>query len=44
MFEVFRRLMRIYLESYPQDTDSLERFLKWSHNQYGYIYDQSRSK
>jgi len=44
LFEIFRRLAKIYLESYPDDSESLERFLKWSHNQYGYHYDDSRSK
>ena len=41
MFETFDRLVRIYLESYPNDTESLVRFMRWAHNQYGYTYGQS---
>jgi len=38
MFETFDRLVRIYLESYPDDRQQLERFLRWAHLQYGYKY------
>ena len=38
MFEVLRRLARIYLESYPNDREALERFLRWAHVQYGYTF------
>lgn len=41
MFETFDRLVRIYLESYPNDREQLERFLRWAYNQYGYTYGQS---
>lgn len=36
VFDMMRRLSRIYLESYPEDKESLERFLRWAHVQYGY--------
>lgn len=38
IFEVVNRLARIYLESYPNDREALERFLRWAHLQYGYEY------
>lgn len=38
MFEALRRMTRIYLESYPEDREGLERFLRWAHTQFGYIY------
>jgi hypothetical protein len=41
MFETLRRLARIYLESYPDDEESLQRFLRWAHQQYGYRDGQS---
>jgi len=44
MFEVFQRLARIYLESYPDDKTEIERFLRWSYHQYGYVYDDTRPK
>lgn len=40
MFETLRRLVRIYLESYPEDHAGLERFLRWAHSQYGYDHGQ----
>ena len=40
MFQVLQRLMRIYLESYPDDRESVERFMRWAFSQYGYIYDR----
>jgi hypothetical protein len=40
MFNVLQRLMRIYLESYPNDKESLERFMRWAFSQYGYRYDR----
>ena len=36
MFELLRRLARLYAESYPADREQLERFLRWAHTQYGY--------
>jgi hypothetical protein len=36
VFETLNRLARIYLESYPDDRQGLERFLNWAHSQYGY--------
>lgn len=39
MFEAIQRLAKIYLESYPNDREGLERFLRWAHSQYGYSYD-----
>ena len=44
LFEIFRRLAKFYIEGYPQDKESIERFLRWSHHQYGYTYEQQRSK
>lgn len=41
MFEVMNRLVRIYLESYPDDRQGVERFLRWAYNQYGYKYGNS---
>jgi hypothetical protein len=41
MFENLNRLVRIYLESYPDDKEGLERFLCWAHSQYGYEYGNS---
>jgi hypothetical protein len=38
LFETLNRLVRIYLESYPDDRTELERFLRWAHSQYGYVY------
>lgn len=36
IFEIISRLSRIYLESYPNDRQELERFVRWAHLQYGY--------
>ena len=36
VFETLNRLVRIYLESYPDDRQGLERFLNWAYSQYGY--------
>jgi hypothetical protein len=36
IFEMLNRMVRIYLESYPDDQGGLERFLRWAHSQYGY--------
>jgi hypothetical protein len=36
MIDTVNRLIRIYLESYPDDQESLERFQQWMHTQYGY--------
>jgi hypothetical protein len=41
MFEMLNRLARLYLESYPNDQEGLERFLRWAHSQYGYEYGDS---
>ena len=40
IFETFNRLVKIYLESYPEDREGLERFLRWAHSQYGYTFDK----
>lgn len=40
MFQVMQRLMRIYLESYPDDREAIERYIRWSFTQYGYRYDE----
>jgi hypothetical protein len=36
MIDTVNRLIQIYLESYPDDRESLERFQQWMHAQYGY--------
>jgi hypothetical protein len=36
MLETVQRLIRIYLESYPDDQHSLDRFQQWLFTQYGY--------
>jgi hypothetical protein len=41
IFEMINRLVKIYLESYPEDQEGLERFLRWAHAQYGYKYGNS---
>ena len=41
LFENLTRLVKIYLESYPEDREGLERFLRWAHTQYGYKYGNS---
>lgn len=41
IFEMLNRMVRIYLESYPNDQESLDRFLRWAHSQYGYEYGRS---
>jgi hypothetical protein len=38
LFENLTRMVKIYLESYPEDQEGLERFLRWAHTQYGYRY------
>ena len=40
-FEMLNRMVRIYLESYPDDQEQLDRFLRWAHSQYGYQYGKS---
>ena len=40
-FEMLNRMIRIYLESYPDDQEPLDRFLRWAHSQYGYQYGKS---
>jgi hypothetical protein len=43
MFDSIRRLARIYLESYPEDSEQVQRFLRWAHSQYGYVYEDGKS-
>ena len=38
IIETFSRLARIYLESYPDDKEGLDRFMRWVHTQYGDKY------
>ena len=40
VFAMLNRMVKIYLESYPDDQEGLERFLRWAHNQYGYNFNQ----
>ena len=42
VFDTLSRLVRVYLESYPEDQEGVERFLRWAHTQYGYIYDNTK--
>ena len=41
MIETFNRLSKIYLESYPDDKESVDRFLRWILTQYGYKHGNS---
>ena len=41
MFENLSRLARFYFESFPDDKEQVERFLRWAHSQYGYTYGRS---
>ena len=41
MLETIQRLIRIYLESYPNDREGLERFQQWLLTQYGYNHGKS---
>lgn len=43
VFELMRRLTRIYLESFPNDREQLERYLKWAHRQFGYEYQDDKT-
>jgi hypothetical protein len=36
MIESVQRMVRIYLESYPEDQENLERFLRWVLHAWGY--------
>lgn len=36
LIALIKRMVRIYLESYPDDRESLERFLKWVLKAWGY--------
>lgn len=36
VFELMRRLVRIYLESFPEKRDDVEHFCRWAHKQFGY--------
>ena len=38
IYEIVNRLAKIYLESYPEDQEGLERFLRWAYSQCGYKY------
>lgn len=44
LIETLNRLIKIYLESYPDDKEGLERFCRWAYAQYGYTYGQSNTK
>lgn len=41
LMETIDRLVKIYIESYPNDQESLERFLAWAFSQYGYEHGNS---
>lgn len=38
VFEMMQRMSKLYLESYPDDRESVERFLRWVYSQWGYRY------
>lgn len=38
LIETFERLAKLYAESYPNDREAVERFMRWAHAQYGYEY------
>lgn len=44
LIETLNRLIKIYLENYPDDKEDLERFCRWVYAQYGYTYGQSNSE
>jgi len=39
MLDALDRLTRVYLESYPDDREGLDRFVRWIYAQYGYKYE-----
>jgi hypothetical protein len=41
MIEHLRRMIAIYLESYPDDRESIERFMRWTLKAWGYEDGQS---
>jgi hypothetical protein len=41
MIEHLRRMTAIYLESYPDDRESIERFMRWTLKAWGYEDGQS---
>jgi hypothetical protein len=42
VFELLRRLIRIYSESFPDNKEGLEHFSLWAHRQFGYEYDNHK--
>jgi hypothetical protein len=38
VMQTIHRLASIFLESYPENKDSIELFLRWIYSQYGYQY------
>lgn len=42
-FDLIRRLQRIYLESFPEDKESVEKFVRWAHRQFGYEYRDDKT-
>lgn len=36
MMENLNRMVQIYLESFPDDREGLERFIRWVNTQWGY--------
>jgi hypothetical protein len=44
LFANMRKLRDLYLESFPDDSTQVERFLKWAHTQFGYEYVANSKK
>lgn len=41
MIQTLRRMVAIYMESYPDDREQIERFLRWALHAWGYQDGQS---
>jgi hypothetical protein len=41
LINLIKRMVSIYLESYPEDKEPVERFLRWVLQQWGYRDGQS---
>ena len=41
LIESMKRMIAIYLESYPNDRESIERFMRWTLKAWGYEDGQS---
>jgi len=41
LIDLIKRMANIYLESYPEDREQIERFIRWILKQWGYKDGQS---